>query len=113
LYNEQHRIFGNSIVIFYCKWTGIFTKKLYEKSILGDALGLKYEPLMFLKFFLLFKGTVQRKPTWVLSGINRKLMISSINKNCYGFCTFKFIETLFSILKNFIVVFLDRVARAH
>jgi hypothetical protein len=28
--------------------------------------------------FKSFKGTVQRKLTWVKSGINRKLMISSI-----------------------------------
>jgi hypothetical protein len=26
-------------------------KKVYQKSIWGDALGLKYEPLLYLKFF--------------------------------------------------------------
>jgi hypothetical protein len=65
----------------------------------------------------LIKGTVQRKLTWVKSGINRKLMISSIVagyflKNFYGFGPFKFEETVSGVLQNFGVAFLDRVARA-
>jgi hypothetical protein len=44
-------------------------------------------------------------------------MISSIvagyfNLNFFGFYPFKFKETVFSILHNFRVAFLDRVARA-
>jgi hypothetical protein len=63
------------------------------------------------------KGTVQRKLTWVKSGINRKLMISSnvaryFLKNFYGFYLFKFNETLFGGLQNSRVAFLDKVARA-
>jgi hypothetical protein len=62
-------------------------------------------------------GTVQWKLTWFKSGINRKLMISSIvagylKKIFYGFCPIKFKETLFGILQNFRVAFLDRVVRA-
>jgi hypothetical protein len=56
------------------------------------------------------KGTVQQKLTGVLSGINRKLMISSIN--FYGFFPFKFKGTLVGALQNFRVAFLGRVARA-
>jgi hypothetical protein len=64
-----------------------------------------------------FKGTVQRKLTWVLSGINRKLMNSSIVAGYFYFiffmfCPFKFKETVFSVLRNFRVAFMDRVARA-
>jgi hypothetical protein len=35
-------------------------KKLCQKSILGDALDLKYEPLTYLKNFLInrFKATI-------------------------------------------------------
>jgi hypothetical protein len=33
-------------------------------------------------------------------------------KKFYGFCAFKFKETVFGILQNFGVAFLDRVARA-
>jgi hypothetical protein len=65
---------------------------------------------------MFFKGTVQRKLTGALSGINRKLMISSfvagyLKKN-FGFCPFKFKETLFCVLQNVRVAFLDRVAHA-
>jgi hypothetical protein len=63
------------------------------------------------------EGTVQQKLTWVKSGINRKLMISFIVaryffKIVYGFYTFKFKETVFGVLQNFGMAFLDRVARA-
>jgi hypothetical protein len=65
----------------------------------------------------IFKGTVQRKLTGVLSGIHRKLMISSIVAGYFYFiffmfCSFKFKETVFSVLRNFRVAFMDRVARA-
>jgi hypothetical protein len=65
----------------------------------------------------MFKGTVQRKLTWVLSGIHRKLMISSIVAGYFYFiffmfCPFKFNVTVFSVLCNFRVAFMDRVARA-
>jgi hypothetical protein len=64
------------------------------------------------------KGTAQRKLTGVLSGINRKLMISSIAagyflKKFEGSCPFKLKETLFGVLQNFRVAFLGRVARAN
>jgi hypothetical protein len=28
------------------------TEKVCQKSLLGDAIGLKYEPLMYITFFL-------------------------------------------------------------
>jgi hypothetical protein len=62
------------------------------------------------------KGTVQRKLTGVLSGINRKLMISSIGASNFlkffsDFVPLNIKETLFGILQNFRVAFQDRVAR--
>jgi hypothetical protein len=52
-----------------------------------------------------------------LSDVHQKHMISSIVARYfffyfYGFCPFKFKETLFGILINFRVAFLDSVARA-
>jgi hypothetical protein len=56
-----------------------------------------------------FKVTVQRKLTGLLSGINAKLRISSIVVGYffyfYGFCPFKFKETLFRVLQHFRVAF--------
>jgi hypothetical protein len=64
------------------------------------------QPVMGVSNFSLFKGTVQRKLTWVKSGINRKLIISSIVagylfKKFLQFCPFKFKETVFGVLQNF------------
>jgi hypothetical protein len=68
------------------------------------------------KFLSTIKGTVQRKLTWALSGINRKLMNSSIVTGYFYFffmfCPFKFKETVFSVLRIFRVAFMVRVARA-
>jgi hypothetical protein len=64
--------------------------------------------------FYVIKGTVQRKLTGVLSGINRKLLISSIAAG-YFFLNLKGLvplNLLFSVLINFRVAFLDNVAHA-
>jgi hypothetical protein len=89
-------------------------------SVTAPAPGIntmRFRLPLSMKLFLNFKGTVQRKLTGVLSGINRKLMISAIVagyffKKIFWFCPFKFKETVFGVLHNFRVAFLDRVARA-
>jgi hypothetical protein len=62
-------------------------------------------------YYCYIKWTVQRKLTGVLSGINRKLMISSIAGGYFfkfkGPCPFKFKIAFFSVLINFRLAFLD------
>jgi hypothetical protein len=70
-------------------------------------------PLSLLRY----KGTVQQKLTGVLSGITRKLMISSIAARYIflkfkGPCPFKFKGALFGVLINFRVAILDTMACA-
>jgi phage shock protein PspC (stress-responsive transcriptional regulator) len=82
-----------------------------ENKVVGENRESK------ISWYGTFKGTLQRKLTGVVSGINRKLMISYIVVRFfyfifYGFCPFIFKETLFGVLQNFRVAFLDRVARA-
>jgi hypothetical protein len=63
---------------------------------------------IIIDFSLLFKGSVQRKLTGVLSGINRKLMICHCSDgysflNLKGLCSLKKQKRVFSVNRHFVL----------